>query len=57
MALRLKLGKFKFPRIRFPRLGVRGSLFAAFIVIAGMGIVISGGAAMVLRADPRRTDS
>ncbi len=49
MALRLKLGKFKFPRIRFPRLGVRGSLFTAFAVIAGMGIVISGGAAMVLR--------
>jgi methyl-accepting chemotaxis protein len=32
-----------------PRWGVRGSLFAAFAVIAGMTIVISGGAAMVLR--------
>jgi methyl-accepting chemotaxis protein len=31
-----------------PRWGVRGSLFAAFAVIAGMAIVISGGAAMVL---------
>ena len=29
--------------------GVRGSLFAAFAVIAGMAIVISAGAAMVLR--------
>jgi hypothetical protein len=32
-----------------PRWGVRGSLFAAFAVIAGMAIVISAGAGMVLR--------
>ena len=31
-----------------PRWGVRGSLFAAFAVIAGMAIVISAGAGMVL---------
>ena len=32
-----------------PRWGVRGRLFAAFAVIAGMTIAISGGAGMVLR--------
>ncbi|HWL20850.1 MAG TPA: methyl-accepting chemotaxis protein, partial [Bradyrhizobium sp.] len=32
-----------------PRWGIRGSLFAAFAVIAGMTIAISGGAGMVLR--------
>jgi methyl-accepting chemotaxis protein len=32
-----------------PQWGVRGSLFAAFAVIAGMAIVISAGAGMVLR--------
>ncbi len=32
-----------------PRWGVRGSLFAAFAVIAGMTIIISAGAGMVLR--------
>jgi methyl-accepting chemotaxis protein len=32
-----------------PRWGVRGSLFAAFAVIAGMTIAISAGAGMVLR--------
>jgi len=32
-----------------PRWGVRGSLFAAFAVIAGMVIVISAGAGIVLR--------
>jgi methyl-accepting chemotaxis protein len=32
-----------------PRWGVRGSLFAAFAVIAGMAIVISGGAGYVLQ--------
>jgi hypothetical protein len=32
-----------------PRWGVRGSLFAAFTIIAGMTIAISGGAGMVLR--------
>ncbi len=38
-------GAFRFLR---PQWGVRGSLFAAFAVIAGMAIVISAGAAMVL---------
>src|SRR5271168_4086613 len=32
-----------------PRWGVRGSLFAAFAVIAGMAIVISAGAGYVLQ--------
>src|ERR1700726_1965969 len=31
-----------------PQWGVRGSLFAAFAVIAGMAIIISAGAGMVL---------
>jgi methyl-accepting chemotaxis protein len=53
MALRFSIGKFslgKFARFSFLRLrwGVRGSLFAAFAVIAGMAIVISAGAGMVL---------
>jgi hypothetical protein len=44
-----KLGRlFGFLRPRWPRWGVRGSLFAAFAVIAGMALVISAGAAMVL---------
>ena len=47
MAFRLGLGKvFGFLR---PRWGVRGSLFAAFAVIAAMAIVISAGAGFVLR--------
>jgi methyl-accepting chemotaxis protein len=48
MALRTnisKLGGFGFLR---PNWGVRGSLFAAFAVIAAMAIIISAGAAMVL---------
>jgi methyl-accepting chemotaxis protein len=49
MAARLGIGKLgwlsKFLR---PQWGVRGSLFAAFAVIAGMAIVISVGAGMVL---------
>jgi methyl-accepting chemotaxis protein len=41
-----KLGRFfGFLRLRW---GVRGSLFAAFAVIAGMALVISAGAGMVL---------
>jgi methyl-accepting chemotaxis protein len=49
MALRFTIGKLGSP-LRFlrPRWGVRGSLFAAFAVIAGMAIVISAGAGMVL---------
>jgi phosphoglycerate-specific signal transduction histidine kinase len=41
----LKSGGLGFSR---PRWGVRGSLFAAFAVIAGMAIIISAGAGMVL---------
>jgi methyl-accepting chemotaxis protein len=48
MALRSTVGKL--PGLGFlrPKWGVRGSLFAAFTVIAGMAIVISAGAGMVL---------
>jgi methyl-accepting chemotaxis protein len=46
MAIRLGVGRFK-PRIKMPTWGVRGSLFAAFAVIAGMGLVISAGAGFV----------
>src|SRR5271169_4625056 len=49
MALRSSFGisgLFGFLR---PRWGVRGSLFAAFAVIAGTTIVISAGAGMVLQ--------
>ena len=34
--------------LRFPQWGLRGSLFAAFAVIAGLAILISAGAGMVL---------
>ena len=47
MAMRLGLGNV-FGLLR-PRWGVRGSLFAAFAVIAGMAIVISAGAGYVLQ--------
>ncbi len=49
MAARLRTGKLG-RRSRFlrPQWGVRGSLFAAFAVIAGMALVISAGAGMVL---------
>src|ERR1700742_2094561 len=46
MALRFGIVRMV-ARLR-PRWGVRGSLFAAFAVIAGMAIVISAGAGMVL---------
>ncbi len=49
MAFRLKIGKFKLKGFSFPQLGVRGSLFAAFTVIAAMAIVISAGAGLMLR--------
>ncbi len=48
MAFRFKIGKFKLKGFSFPRFGVRGSLFVAFAVIAGMAIVISAGAGLVL---------
>jgi methyl-accepting chemotaxis protein len=47
MGIWLGIGK-TFGLLR-PRWGVRGSLFSAFAVIAGMAIVISAGAGMVLR--------
>src|SRR3981189_1174418 len=43
-----KTGKFKLKGFSFPRFGVRGSLFIAFAVIAGMAVVISAGAGLVL---------
>jgi methyl-accepting chemotaxis protein len=48
MALRLGFGISGFFPFLRPR-SVRGSLFAAFAVIAGMAIVISAGAGLVLR--------
>jgi methyl-accepting chemotaxis protein len=45
---RVQFGKTSILQFSFLRLGVRGSLFAAFAVVAGIGIIISGGAAMVL---------
>ncbi|MDA9425943.1 MULTISPECIES: methyl-accepting chemotaxis protein [Bradyrhizobium] len=52
MAIRLGLGRFlgRFrPRFKMPKWGVRGSLFAAFAVIAGMGLVIATGAGLALQ--------
>src|SRR4051812_50215245 len=43
-----KIGNFKLKGFSFPRFGVRGSLFVAFAVIAGMAIVISAGAGLEL---------
>jgi methyl-accepting chemotaxis protein len=48
MALRFSIGNFVGLGFLRPGWGVRGSLFAAFAVIAGMAIVISAGAGMVL---------
>ncbi|MEY9124997.1 methyl-accepting chemotaxis protein [Bradyrhizobium yuanmingense] len=52
MPIRLGLGRFlgRFrPRFKMPKWGVRGSLFAAFAVIAGMGLVIAAGAGLALQ--------
>jgi methyl-accepting chemotaxis protein len=46
MAIRLSVGRFK-SRFKMPKWGVRGSLFTAFAVIAGMGLVIAAGAGFV----------
>src|SRR5690349_8275510 len=46
MALRLGIGKLG--KFRLPKFGIRGNLFTAFAVIAGMAIVISAGAGLVL---------
>jgi methyl-accepting chemotaxis protein len=48
MALRSSIGNFVRLGFLRPQWGVSGSLFAAFAVIAGMAILISAGAAMVL---------
>jgi methyl-accepting chemotaxis protein len=48
MALRSSFGISGLFRFLRPRWGVRGSLYAAFAVIAGMAIVISAGAGLVL---------
>jgi len=48
MAFRFSIGKFRLKGLGLPKWGVRGSLFAAFAVIAGMAILISAGAGMVL---------
>ena len=41
-------GRIAGPWLPAPEMGRQGSLFAAFAVIAGMAIVISAGAGMVL---------
>src|ERR1700690_1311813 len=46
--MRIRLGIGNILGFLRPRWGVRGSLFCAFAVIAGMAIVISAGAGMVL---------
>jgi methyl-accepting chemotaxis protein len=49
MAARFTIGRYGWrSRLLRPQWGVRASLFAAFAVIAGMGLVISAGAGMVL---------
>src|SRR3954465_11002762 len=48
MKVRSIFGKLGRIRISRPRWGIRGSLFAAFAVIAGMAIVISVGAGIIL---------
>ena len=48
MNFRFPIRKYLKLRSLRPQWGVRGSLFAAFAVIAGMAIVISAGAGMVL---------
>jgi methyl-accepting chemotaxis protein len=48
MALRSPVAKSTRAGLRRPQWGVRSSLFAAFAVIAGMAILISAGAGMVL---------
>jgi hypothetical protein len=48
MALPSTSGKFGRSGFRRLRWGIRGSLFAAFAMIAAMAIVISAGAGMVL---------
>ena len=50
MAIRLGVGRVLgrfIPRFKMPKWGLRGSLIAAFAVIAGMGLVIAAGAGFV----------
>jgi phosphoglycerate-specific signal transduction histidine kinase len=50
MTSRFEIGGLgRFLRFSWPKFGIRGSLFAAFAVIAGITIVISAGAGMVFR--------
>jgi methyl-accepting chemotaxis protein len=50
MALGFKIGGLgRFFRFSLPQWGIRGRLFAAFAVIAGMTILISAGAGMVFK--------
>src|SRR5262245_640279 len=44
----LRFNKLGFAKFRLPKFGVRGNLFSAFAVIAGMAIAISAGAGLVL---------
>ena len=48
MALRFGIGKVRLKGFSLPKFGIRGSLFAAFAVIAGMAIAISAGAGLML---------
>jgi methyl-accepting chemotaxis protein len=48
MGTQFSIGKSGLRGLGLPKWGIRGSLFAAFAVIAGMAIVISAGAGMVL---------
>ncbi len=42
------IGKLRSLKFKKPRWGIRGSLFAAFAVIAGMAILISAGSGLIL---------
>src|SRR5215470_10413344 len=47
-AMAFRFGKLGLGKFRLPKFGIRGNLFSAFAVIAGMAIVISAGAGLVL---------
>src|SRR5258708_27062900 len=48
MARASVIGKLRSLKFKKPRWGIRGSLFAAFAVIAGMAILISAGSGLIL---------
>ena len=48
MAVRFSLGKIRLPSLPKIQLGLKGSLFVAFAIIAGMAIAISAGAGGLL---------